>query len=40
MRQKMFDWMKNRDLFFMMGTHHRWHNWLVVSVLYPEKPTA
>jgi hypothetical protein len=35
MRQKWFDWMKTRDLYFMMGTHHRWKNWLVVSVLYP-----
>ena len=34
MREKWFDWMKTRDLYFMMGTHHRWKNWLVVSVLY------
>lgn len=35
MRQKWFDWMKNeRETYFMMGTHHRWKNWLVVSVLY------
>jgi hypothetical protein len=34
MRQKWLDWMKTRDLYFMMGTHHRWKNWLVVSVLY------
>jgi hypothetical protein len=38
MRWKWFDWMKNeRDTYFMMGTHHRWHNWLVVSVLYLRK---
>jgi hypothetical protein len=35
MRQKWFDWMKDeRETYFMMGTHHRWKNWLVVSVLY------
>jgi hypothetical protein len=34
MRLKWFDFMKTRDLYFMMGTHHRWKNWLVVSVLY------
>ena len=38
MRQKWFDWMKNeRDTYFMMGTHHRWKNWMVVSVLYLRK---
>jgi len=40
MRQKMFDFMLTRDLYFMMGTHHRWKNWLIVSVLYPKKPSA
>jgi hypothetical protein len=35
MRQKWFDWMKDqRDTYFMMGTHHRWKIWMVVSVLY------
>ncbi len=39
MRQKWFDWMKDeRDTYFMMGTHHRWKNWLVVSVLYLRRP--
>jgi hypothetical protein len=35
MRQKWFDWMKDeRDTYFMMGTHHRWKIWMIVSVLY------
>lgn len=38
MRQRWFDWMtKERDLYFMMGTHHRWKNWMIVSVLYLRK---
>ncbi len=48
MRQKWFDWMvKERDMYFMMGTHHRWKVWMIVSVLYlgraekkPKKLTA
>jgi hypothetical protein len=39
MRAKWFDWMKDeRDTYFMMGTHHRWKNWLIVSVLYLQRP--
>ncbi len=39
MKQKWFYWMtKERDLYFMMGTHHRWKNWMIVSVLYLRKP--
>lgn len=34
MRERLFDWMRTRDLFLMMGTHHRWKNWLIVSILY------
>jgi hypothetical protein len=35
MKQKWFYWMtKERDMYFMMGTHHRWKNWMIVSVLY------
>ncbi len=38
MRQRWFDWIKNeRDTYFMMGTHHRWKNWMIVSVLYLRK---
>ena len=39
MRKKWFDWMTTeRDTYFMMGTHHRWKNWMIVSVLYLRKP--
>lgn len=38
MRQKWFDWMKmERDVYFVMGTHHRWKTWMIVSVLYLAK---
>jgi len=38
MRKRFFDWMKTRDLFFMMGTHHVFKTWMIVSVLYLRKP--
>jgi hypothetical protein len=39
MRRKWIDWMteKKRDIYFMMGTHHRWKVWMIVSVLCPPK---
>jgi len=41
MRQKLYDWMKaKRDVYFMMGTHHRWKVWMIVSLLYPAKKDA
>jgi hypothetical protein len=39
MKQRWFHWMtKERDMYFMMGTHHRWKSWMIVSVLYLRKP--
>jgi len=38
-RQKWFDWMTTqRDMYFMMGTHHLYKTWMIVSVLYLKKP--
>jgi hypothetical protein len=38
MKAKMLNWMKNeRSPYFMVGTHHRWKTWMVVSFLYPPK---
>jgi hypothetical protein len=38
MEEKLLDWMvEERDLYFMMGTHHRWKTWLIISLLYPPK---
>lgn len=38
MRKKLFDWMFTRDIYLMVGTHHRWKTWMVISILYPKKP--
>jgi hypothetical protein len=39
-RQKFFDEFREKDLLFLMGTIHRFPNqWLIVSVLYPPKPS-
>ncbi|MCW6159685.1 MAG: hypothetical protein LVQ95_01185 [Candidatus Micrarchaeales archaeon] len=34
-RDKMFDWMQQRDTYFVVGTESRWNNFLIVSVFYP-----
>jgi hypothetical protein len=37
MRARMLDWMViERGIYFLMGTHHRFGNWMVVSILYPK----
>jgi len=39
MRAKFYDWMvKERDMYFMMGTHHVFKTWMIVSVLYLRNP--
>jgi len=35
MRAKLFDWMKTRDLHFVMGTHFKWGTWMIVGFFYP-----
>jgi len=37
-RKKWLDWMIDRDMYFMMGTHHVFKTWMIVSVLYLRKP--
>jgi len=38
-RSKLYDWMvKERDLYFMMGTDARFGKWLIISLLYPRLP--
>ena len=34
---KLFDWMKKRELYFVMGTHYLYGTWLIISLFYPEK---
>ncbi len=39
-KSKLFDWMiKERDLYFMMGTDARFGKWLIISLLYPRLPS-
>lgn len=34
---KLFDWMKTRELYFIMGTHYVYATWLIISLIYPKK---
>ncbi len=36
-KQKFFDFMKKRDLYFFMGTHFRFGSWLIVGIFYPDR---
>lgn len=36
-KEKYFDWMNTRDVYFVMGTESRWNNFLIVSVFYPPR---
>jgi len=37
MRERFMHWMvEERDLYFMVGTHFQYGNWLIISVLYPD----
>ena len=39
MRQRFFDWMKDtRDVYFMLGTHFIYKNWMIVSVIHLRRP--
>lgn len=43
MRAKLFDWMRNtREVYLLLGTHHVFKTWMVVSILYlkPAAPSA
>lgn len=38
MKERFENWMREeRDLYFMVGTHFQYGNWLIISVLYPEQ---
>lgn len=36
-KEKLFDWMKTRDLYFVVGTHFIYATWIIISLIYPEK---
>lgn len=35
-REKFFDFMKSRDLYFFMGTHFRFGTWIIIGIFYPQ----
>jgi len=37
LKEKFFDWMKNRDLYFCMGMFSQYPTWLIIGLLYPPK---
>lgn len=37
LRQKLFDWMKQRDVFFVLGTHFKYKTWMVIGIYYFRK---
>ncbi|MDF1534248.1 MAG: hypothetical protein P1P69_07070 [Methanosarcinaceae archaeon] len=37
-KNKLFDHMKTRDLYFFMGTHFRFGTWIIIGIFYPPQP--
>lgn len=37
MRQKLFDWMITRNVYFIMGTHFRFKTPMIIGIFYPQK---
>ena len=35
-KKKLFDWMKGRDLYFVIGTHFLYGTPLIISLIYPK----
>lgn len=36
-RNKFYDFMKERDFYFVMGTHFRFKTWMIIGILYLKK---
>jgi hypothetical protein len=36
-RNKFYDYMKERDLYFVMGTHFRFKTWMIIGIFYLRK---
>ncbi|WP_135612741.1 hypothetical protein [Methanococcoides sp. AM1] len=36
-RKKWFDFMLERDLYFILGTHFRFKTWMIIGIFYPPK---
>ncbi len=37
LKERYEDWMKNRDLYFILGTHNRFNTWFIIGLFYPPK---
>ncbi|MBI2971758.1 MAG: hypothetical protein HYY37_05055 [Candidatus Aenigmarchaeota archaeon] len=37
MKDKLFDWMKSRNLYFIMGTHFKFRTPMIIGIFYPKK---
>lgn len=40
LRKKYENWMKKRDLHFILGTHNRFGTWFIIGLFYPPKREA
>ncbi|MGI0141250.1 MAG: hypothetical protein ACREBF_01185 [Candidatus Micrarchaeales archaeon] len=36
-KQSYFTWMKERDIYFVVGTESKWNNFLIIGIFYPPK---
>src|SRR3989344_1497836 len=36
-KEKYLEWIKDRDLYFVVGTESRWNKFLIISLFYPPK---
>lgn len=37
LKEKLFDWMKQRDVFFVLGTHFKYKTWMIIGIYYFRK---
>ena len=40
LRQKLIDFMKKRELYFILGTHFKFKTWMIIGLIYPSKESA
>lgn len=36
-KERFFDWMKERDVYFFLGTHFKFKTWIIIGIFYPDK---
>ncbi len=39
-KEKFFNWMKKRDVYFFLGTHFKFKTWMIVGIFYPDKEST